>query len=259
MMLRFFFLSVFSGTLILLKGVEKLSAVLYHLFFRRRRIKYIKDSDVIFIPELNLYTVPLDIIENQEKIINPNGSSPGVHKSWLVKSIYPELDDYNINLRCLTVDLKQVRSLSEKDRNYECTTVARLNGVIKNLIFDINPKLEQLYQKRDELTRLKNLAASSEIYSSQTGVYERAIVQIQSIIEGAEKFRYDCLKFIRETLIERELVKSQIDPDLLDWKISFDEKSQALQEKYDNWREEVKAYLSLKNGINPKSSSGSLR
>ncbi|MBR8831950.1 MAG: hypothetical protein N5P05_002551 [Chroococcopsis gigantea SAG 12.99] len=242
-----------------IRGVEKLGAFFYHHLFRRRRIGRILDSEVIFIPSANLYAIPLDVRENERTSVDINNNNLTSNKSWSVKSVYPELDNYDIHLRSLAVDLKQIKLINDNQKNYDYQNIARLNSVIKNLIFEINPKLEELYQKRDELTRLKNLAASSEIYGAQTAVYERAIAQVQSVIEGAEKFRHECLKFVRETLIERELVRADIDPDLLDWKLSFDEKSQSLQEKYETWREEVKAYLSLKSGINPKNSSGSLR
>jgi hypothetical protein len=139
-------------------------------------------------------------------------------------------------------------TLIKSDRSdYDYTNTKRLAPLVKTLLFDINPKIDRLLQKRNELSRLRDLAASSEVFQSRAEIYERAITQVQIVIDKAEAFQRECLKFIRETLIERELVKSDIDPDLVDWPLDFETKYSVIQEKYQLWKEEIKAYLELRS------------
>jgi hypothetical protein len=172
--------------------------------------------------------------------------------TWKVKTIHPTITETEIQFHDITVDLQKVHLIKSDLDNYDYTNTRRLAPLVKTLLFEINPKIASLVEKRNQLHRLRNLAASSEIFHSQTRLYDRAINQVQLIIDQAETLRQECLKFIRETLIERELVQSDIDTNLVDLPLDFASQYQLIQEKYQLWKEEVQAYFELKDSSLPK-------
>jgi hypothetical protein len=229
------------------QGSKSFYRFLYHYLYRRPKIDRILDSDVIYIPDKNLYSIPLDVVKTEREIVGEDSQQLTPVTTWKVKTIHPTITETEIQLHDITVDLQQVNLIKSDFNNYDYTNTRRLAPLVKTLIFEINPKIDSLVAKKNQLNRLRNLAASSEIFHPQTEVYDRAINQVQLIIDKAESFRQECLRFIRETLIERELVQSDIDPDLVDWPLDFTSKYQLIQEKYQLWKEEVQAYFELKD------------
>jgi hypothetical protein len=229
------------------RGCQGASRLLYHYLFRRRKIDRVLESDAIYLIDKNLYSIPLDVLKLEREITDETGAKPAKAIEWKVKTIYPEITATEILLHDLTVDLQQVSLINSDRPEYDYTNTKRLAPLVRTLLFDITPKIDSLVQKRDELIRLRDLAASSEVFRSRADIYDRAVNQVQLVIDKAEAFRQECLKFIRETLIERELVKSDLDPDLVDWPLDFETKYGLIQEKYQLWKEEIKAYLELRD------------
>jgi hypothetical protein len=229
------------------RGCRNASRLLYHYLYRRPKIDRILDSEAIYLADRHLYSIPLDVLKLEREILDEDGDRVGKRVEWKVKTIYPEITASEIQLHDITIDLQQVTLIKSDRSDYDYTNTKRLAPLVKTLLFDINPKIDRLLQKRDELSRLRDLAASSEVFQSRAEIYERAITQVQIVIDKAEAFQRECLKFIRETLIERELVKSDIDPDLVDWPLDFETKYGVIQEKYQLWKEEIKAYLELRS------------
>lgn len=234
------------------QGSKSFYRFLYHYLYRRPKIDRILDSDVIYIPDQKLYSIPLDVLKMDQEMVNSDRQQPTPVTTWKVKTIHPTITETEIQFHDITVDLQQVNLIKSDLNNYDYTNTRRLAPLVKTLLFEINPKIASLVDKKNQLNRLRNLAASSEIFHSQTEVYDRAINQVQLIIDKAEAFRQECLRFIRETLIERELFQSDIDANLVDWPLDFASKYQLIQEKYQLWKEEVQAYFELKDSSLPK-------
>jgi hypothetical protein len=234
------------------QGGKSFYRFLYHYLYRRPKIDRVLDSDVIYIPEKKLYSIPLDVLKMEQEMINKDSQQLSPVTTWQVKTIHPTITETEIQLHDITVDLRQVNLIKSDLNNYDYTNTRRLAPLVKTLLFEINPKIDNLVEKRNQLNRLRNLAASSEIFHPQTEVYDRAINQVQLVIDKAESFRQECLRFIRETLIERELIQSDIDPSIVDWPLDFVSKYQLIQEKYQLWKEEVQAYFELKDSSFPK-------
>lgn len=229
------------------EGSKSFYRFLYHYLYRRPKIDRILGSDVIYIPEKKLYSIPLDVLKIEQQMVNIDRQQLISVTTWKVKTIHPTITETEIQFHDITVDLQQVHLIKSDLNNYDYTNTRRLAPLVKTLLFEINPKIASLVEKKNQLTRLRNLAASSEIFHSQTPVYDRAINQVQLIIDQAEALGQECLKFIRETLIERELLQSDIDSNLVDCNLDFASKDQLIQEKYQLWKEEVKAYFELKD------------
>ncbi|MEG3439853.1 hypothetical protein V0288_22180 [Pannus brasiliensis CCIBt3594] len=237
------------------KGCRNFSRLLYHYLYRRPKIDRVLESDAIYLPHQDLYSIPLDVLKLEREIPDGETNPPAKQIEWKVKTIHPKITATEIQLHDITVDLQEVTLIKSDRADYDYSNTRRLAPLVKTLLFDINPKIDRLSEKRDELIRLRDLAASSELFQSRAEVYDRAIHQIQAVIDKAEYFRQECLKFIRETLIERELVKSDLDPDLVDWPLDFETKYQLIQEKYQLWKEEIQAYLELRDATTYRGSS----
>ncbi|GEA26719.1 hypothetical protein MiAbW_01272 [Microcystis aeruginosa NIES-4325] len=234
------------------QGSKSFYRFLYHYLYRRPKIDRILGSDVIYIPEKKLYSIPLDVLKMEQPMVNSDRQQLTSITTWQVKTIHPTITETNIQFHDITVDLQQVHLIKSDLDNYDYTNTRRLAPLVKTLLFEINPKIAGLVEKRNQLHRLRNLAASSEIFHSQTPLYDRAINQVQLIIDQAEALGQECLKFIRETLIERELLQSDIDSNLVDCNLDFASQYQLIQEKYQLWKEEVQAYFELKDSSLPK-------
>lgn len=234
------------------QGSQSFYRFLYHYLYRRPKIDRILGSDVIYIPEKKLYSIPLDVLKMEQPMVNSDRQQLTSITTWQVKTIHPTITETNIQFHDITVDLQQVHLIKSDLDNYDYTNTRRLAPLVKTLLFEINPKIAGLVEKRNQLHRLRNLAASSEIFHSQTPLYDRAINQVQLIIDQAEALGQECLKFIRETLIERELLQSDIDSNLVDCNLDFASQYQLIQEKYQLWKEEVQAYFELKDSSLPK-------
>ncbi|GCL50561.1 hypothetical protein NIES3804_21290 [Microcystis aeruginosa NIES-3804] len=234
------------------QGSKSFYRFLYHYLYRRPKIDRILSSDVIYIPEKKLYSIPLDVLKMERQMVNSDRQQLTSITTWKVKTIHPTITETEIQFHDVTVDLQQVQLIKSDLDNYDYTNTRRLAPLVKTLLFEINPKIASLVEKRNQLHRLRNLAASSEIFYSQTPLYDRAINQVQLIIDQAEALGQECLKFIRETLIERELVQSDIDSNLVDCHLDFASQYQLIQEKYQFWKEEVQAYFQLKDSSLPK-------
>ena len=234
------------------QGSKSFYRFLYHYLYRRPKIDRILGSDVIYIPEKKLYSIPLDVLKMERQMVNSDRQQLTSITTWKVKTIHPTITETEIQFHDITVDLQKVHLIKSDLDNYDYTNTRRLAPLVKTLLFEINPKIASLVEKRNQLHRLRNLSASSEIFHSQTRLYDRAINQVQLIIYQAETLRQECLKFIRETLIERELVQSDIDTNLVDLPLDFASQYQLIQEKYQLWKEEVQAYFELKDSSLPK-------
>ena len=234
------FLQIFQGS-------KSFYRFLYHYLYRRPKIDRILTSDVIYIPEKKLYSIPLDVLKMERQMVNNDRHQLTSVTTWKVKTIHPTITETEIQFHDVTVDLQQVQLIKSDLDHYDYINTRRLAPLVKTLLFEINPKIASLVEKRHQLHRLRNLAASSEIFHSQTPLYDRAINQVQLIIDQAETLRQECLNFIRETLIERELVQSDIDSNLVDCHLDFASQYQLIQEKYQLWKEEIQAYFELKD------------
>ena len=234
------------------QGSKSFYRFLYHYLYRRPKIDRILGSDVIYIPEKKLYSIPLDVLKMEQQMVNSERQQLTSITTWKVKTIHPTITETEIQFHDITVDLQQVHLIKSDLNNYDYTNTRRLAPLVKTLLFEINPKIASLVEKKNQLHRLRNLAASSEIFHSQTPLYDRAINQVQLIIDQAEALGQECLRFIRETLIERELVQSDIDSNLVDCNLDFASQYQLIQEKYQLWKEEVQAYFELKDSSLPK-------
>ena len=91
--------------------------------------------------------------------------------------------------------------------------IQELAILIKEHIEFVEPEIQKLKKQRRKINELLGLIATSDFYASQQGIYQRAFVQVENLLDKAEKLEQVYIHLIREMLIGRKVV--EYDPNLL--------------------------------------------
>lgn len=84
----------------------------------------------------------------------------------------------------------------------------------------------------------------SELYLSQQEIYERALFQVENLLDKAEELQRVYVRLIREVLIGREI--AQYSPDLLpNDSLAIDNQYKKIKEEYQYMKDTATAYAEL--------------
>jgi hypothetical protein len=134
-------------------------------------------------------------------------------------------------------------SLSRSHPQIKIRIMAELAPVIKDhLRLEVDTiALEKQYLK---LNKLADLVSTSDLYSPQLGVYERAIDETEKLMKKVEELSKVYIRIVRETLIGIRL--AEFDPDsLLDLHIPLDEQYNRVKSEYELMKDTAHAYFEL--------------
>jgi len=216
---------------------------LINFVLKRRKIHKVRQSEVISIPSQTLYSIPMRVEKHEYE------TDEGKIKSrWMVASLRPELNNSNVSFVPMDYALKKVkvlRSGPQQDNNYQ--TTKEIASLTKEIFTEIDPQLSKFKQEHAELARLEKLVSSSEMYHSKTHLYRRARIQVQQLIDQAEKLKREYVKCIREILIGAEM--SQFNPDslsdILERKLILHSKYETFKTEFQNKKDEIQVYDNL--------------
>jgi hypothetical protein len=213
------------------------------------KIANIKNSKVIFIPSQTIYSIPIEVEKKSREIskTTPKGTKKSQITEWIVKSIYPELKNGNLQFVSLDSELTKVEIIKKELNNLDYKISQEISQFVKEVILELDPRIEQLKKQIDELNRLKDLVLGSKIHADNAQRHEKGILERQESLSAVKEAKAICYEIIKEKLIEKELTKA--DPDeLLDteWKVEFDIKHRARQEQYQIYKDQIKAYIELR-------------
>jgi hypothetical protein len=108
----------------------------------------------------------------------------------------------------------------------------------------IEEELKQLYQQSDQIANLADLVSTSDFYSTQSSVYERALEQIDSLIDRAKRLEQIYIRIIRETLIGVKV--TQYNPDELSSSpLALDDQYEQTKAAYWQLKNQTQSYLEL--------------
>lgn len=114
--------------------------------------------------------------------------------------------------------------------------------------------LENQYAK---LVKLADLVATSDIYSPQTEIYDRAIDETEKLLQKTEELGKIYVRMVRETLIGARI--AEFDPDqLIDLHVPLDEQYERIKSEYQMMKDTAQAYFELlkeSRPIRPRSAS----
>jgi hypothetical protein len=241
--------TIVLGILMTSLAILLLGQAIYHFGYVGRKLKAIREGKVLQVLSQNLYSIPLEIIPQQQAIEKKLYKIPLNYKksNWLIKSVKPQLTKEGISFKVFCHELNQVKVPQKRPKDSGFELMQAIAVPTQEVLSKIEPQIAEFNEQLAKLVELRDLAASSEVYTQQAEVYGRAIAQIADLVNNAEDLKRECLKFVRENLIGAELAKYNPDnlPEITQ-KIEFEAKYKAINEKYELLREEVKAYFELK-------------
>jgi hypothetical protein len=108
----------------------------------------------------------------------------------------------------------------------------------------IEAEISRLNREYKKVSELADLVSTSDLYSHQVDLYERALTQIEDLLNKAEELENIYVCFIRETLIGLQ-VSSYDAARITIEVINFDEQYRQLKEDYFRIKDSAIAYTEL--------------
>jgi len=159
--------------------------MLENLFFRRnKKIKKILNSHIILINEpeeryyklcLKNYGIPLKINERADK----------------VQVIFPRLNvegDVEYIFSWHSLGVVEIPDMETAQQDIKLRVGKELAPLIKEHL-QIEQEILSLEEQECNVNNLADLVSTSELYSSQLELYEKALVQIENLLKKAKQFQ----------------------------------------------------------------------
>lgn len=110
----------------------------------------------------------------------------------------------------------------------------------------VDDEIEELTEQWHELYNLRELVATSDLYSNQLSLYERGLTQIEQLKNKAEQLEQIYIHAIREILIGREIAEYNLDisPERV---ASLESQYQDVKVEYQMLKDATKVYTELLN------------
>lgn len=119
-----------------------------------------------------------------------------------------------------------------------------LAALVKEHIQFVEPEILNLRRQRRKINELMDLVATSELYASQQEIYERALFQVENLLDKAEELQQAYVHFIREVLIGRQV--AGYDPNSLpDDSFAIDNQYKKIRAQYQDMKDTATAYAEL--------------
>lgn len=144
-------------------------------------------------------------------------------------------------------DLRSVRipKSSGIDRK-DLLEVEGLANLINEHIRFVEPEVLRLQNHWQEVNELLIVVATSDLYAHQKEIYERAMIQIENLLDKVEELEQVHIHFIREALISKKI--GRYNPSLIsDNSLVIDAKYQTIKEEYKYMKDVATAYAELCN------------
>ena len=200
----------------------------------------VKKSNLLYLTKQELYIIPLEWTKKAKD------------KYWKVKYVYPWLLNNKLSFTEGVAPINQLRLVKSASRkNLKLEAMKQVAAPTQEIFQKILPQMTEFQQQIQELTRLKNLALSSNLYSEKASLFSRAIVQLENLEQASKKLRGNSLDYIREILIGVELsgFNPDILPDPIEYHLNFQQQYNLIKEQYETISLEVEAYNSLSTNI----------
>lgn len=213
--------------------------MLENLFFRRnRKIDKILNNKIILINKaeeryanlcLKNYGLPLKVKERDK-----------------VQVIFPRLTpkgDVEYIFSWHNLDDVEIPEVEIAQNNITLRAAKELAPLIKEHL-QIEQEISSLEEQYQKVNDLADLVSTSELYSSQLDIYERAIVEIENLLGKAEQLQKIYIHLIREGLIGIQVAGYNPD-NIRDNRLAFDSQYKRIKEEYQYMRDAATAYQEL--------------
>lgn len=213
--------------------------MLENLFFRRnRKIEKVLNSNIILINEpeeryynlcLKNYGIPIKVNERDKiQIIFPRLTAEG---------------DVEYIFYWYSLDVVEIPNSETAQQDVKVKVGKELAPFIKEHL-QIEQEILSLEEQYYKVNNLAELVSTSELYSSQLELYEKALVQIEKLLKKAKQLQNIYIHLIREGLIGIQV--AGYNPDTIqNNRLGFDSKYQKIREEYQYMKDVATAYTEL--------------
>ena len=213
--------------------------MLKNLFFRRnKKIEKVLNTKVILIKGaeeissnlcLRNYGIPLRVKERDKvQVIFPRLTSNG---------------DLEYIFSWHSLDDVEIPEIEIEQNDIKLRAAKELAPLIKEHLH-IDQEILSLEEQYQKVNDLADLVSTSELYSSQLDIYERAVVEIENLLEKAEQLKKIYIHLIREGLIGIQVAGYNPD-NIRDNRLAFDSQYKRIKEEYRYMRDAATAYQEL--------------
>lgn len=171
-----------------------------------------------------------------------------VNDNRRIRVVFPKLTTEGIEYIYSWHNLQSIRiPVSEKintQGRVNLKVAQELASLMKEHIQFVEPEILNLKKQWHKINELLDLVATSEFYASQQEVYERALFQVENLLDKAEELQQVYVGLIREMLIGRQL--AEYDPNLLSNKsFAINNQYKKIKEEYEYMKDTATAYTEL--------------
>jgi hypothetical protein len=213
--------------------------MLKNLFFRRnKKIEKVLNTKVILIKGaeeissnlcLRNYGIPLRVKERDKvQVIFPRLTSNG---------------DLEYIFSWHSLDDVEIPEIEIEQNDIKLRAAKELAPLIKEHLH-IDQEILSLEEQYQKVNDLADLVSTSELYSSQLDIYERAVVEIENLLKKAEQLQKIYIHLIREGLIGIQVAGYNPD-NIRDNRLAFDSQYKRIKEEYRYMRDAATAYQEL--------------
>jgi hypothetical protein len=215
--------------------------MLDNLFFRRnKKIEKVLKSDIIVVNGaeerssnlcLKSYGIPQEVRERDKvkvKVIFPKLKTASVIEYIFSWHSLDEIDIPDFEIEQNNITLRAAKELAPLIKEH----------------LKIEEEIFSLEEQYDEVNDLADLVSTSELYSNQVELYERAVVQIDNLLKKAKQLKNIYIHLIREGLIGIQIAGYNPD-NIRDNRLAFDSKYRRIREEYQHLRDAATAYQEL--------------
>ncbi|MBN3928032.1 hypothetical protein [Nostoc sp. NMS4] len=171
-----------------------------------------------------------------------------INENRKIRVIFPKLTQEGIEYIYSWHNLQSIRIPGSKKTDTQgrinLRAAQELAFLMKEHIQFVEPEILNLRKQWHKINELLELVGSSEFYASQQKIYERALFQVEKLLDKAEELQQVYVGFIREVLIGRKV--AVYDPNLLpDDGLAVDNQYKKIREEYQTMKDTATAYAEL--------------
>lgn len=217
----------------------------WFVFYPKQKIKRLRNNVVVEVngaevryPNLPLGNLGIFFTTNQKNRVQV--VFPSLTPEGDVQYIYSWHSLPSVHLPVYVPELNQLGS--QTGLNFR--VAQELATLMKEHIQFVEPEILNLRKQWHKINDLLSLISTSDFYASQQGTYERALFQVERLLEKAEALQQVYIRFIREVLIGREI--AGYDPNLLlDDSFAIDHQYHQIRDEYLRMKDTAIAYTQL--------------
>lgn len=218
-----------------------LGCAYYFILYPHQKIKRMKHSAVIEVDGAT---------ERYPNLLLGNvGIFFDANKDYRVRAVFPILTpgnsvDYIYSYHSVhAVHIPNQDSASAQDQ-INVSVARELAFLVQDHVRFVEPELLSLREQRRKLRELLRLVTTSEVYSGHQATYQKALLQVESLLDKAEELKRLYVRSIREILIGRKVMAYE--PSLLpDNRLTLETKCQSVREEYQQMKDVAAAHAEL--------------